>query len=159
MGIEFLNSQVILKPYINTITYQNIADTNVAVVNITQDAKIFVDCYLKKYNKHIIYSNKYDMPTILNADGYIKLKLDNYEILEKNDEMTPQKFAKMYFTIEDYEIKKKTPNLYSRSNAALIEAAILVSKERIDPSIDYFKDVITKTGTEEKKLLNKLMEK
>ena len=58
-----------------------------------------------------------------------------------------------------YEIKKKNPKLYSRSNAALIEAAILVSKERIDPYIDYFKDVITKTGTEEQKLLNKLMEK
>ncbi len=158
MGIKFLkSSEILIEPHLTTKTYQNIKDTNLALINITCDGKKFVKSMLNKLD--LKYNKEFDMPTTLaESYGYVKIKLKKYRILEKKDEIGTSKYAKMYFKIEKYRLKKRAPNLFSRANNALVESSIILSKNKLDKNLNYFKEVISKTGTDEKELLKKLID-
>lgn len=145
MGVDFSSSHIILSPFTSTTTYENIVNTKTAVINITDDANLYVACYRKKCTTHIEYRDDYKMPVIKNADGYAVVVLDRFEIKEKHDTIGSHRYAKMYCSLKEYELKQKRASLFSRANYALIETIILLSKNN-SLSLDYFQNVIKKTG-------------
>src|SRR5438270_8832373 len=41
MGVEWGDSTIVLKPYLETATFRNLADTGSAVINLTDDVRVF----------------------------------------------------------------------------------------------------------------------
>jgi uncharacterized protein len=41
MGVEWGESTIVLKPFLETTTFRNVRETRVAVVNLTDDAMLF----------------------------------------------------------------------------------------------------------------------
>jgi hypothetical protein len=43
MGVEWGESTIVLKPFVDTTTYRNVASTGSAVVNLTDDVRVFAE--------------------------------------------------------------------------------------------------------------------
>ena len=41
MGVEWSDEVIVLKPFLDTATYRNVVSTNTAVVNLTDDVRVF----------------------------------------------------------------------------------------------------------------------
>ena len=41
MGVEWGEESLVLKPFLETVTYRNVTDTRVAIVNLTDDVRVF----------------------------------------------------------------------------------------------------------------------
>ena len=41
MGVEWAEDAIVLKPFLDTATYRNVAATSAAVVNLTDDVRVF----------------------------------------------------------------------------------------------------------------------
>jgi hypothetical protein len=46
MGVEWSDDVLVVKPFLDTTTFRNLRDTHVAVVNLTDDVRIFVQAAL-----------------------------------------------------------------------------------------------------------------
>jgi hypothetical protein len=44
MGVEWENDVLVLKPFLETATYRNVVETGTAVVNLTDDVRLFARC-------------------------------------------------------------------------------------------------------------------
>jgi uncharacterized protein len=50
MGVEWSDDQLVVKPFLDTTTFRNLRDTRSAVVNLTDDVRIFVRAALLNTN-------------------------------------------------------------------------------------------------------------
>lgn len=145
MGPHEQGDQIILMPFKPSTTLDNILETRTAVVNYTDDVRIFAGCLTGRKqwprSKAIKVTGEYITDSLAHAE----LELVRVE----DDKLRPKLFCKVVEEIIHAPFRG-----FNRAQFAVIEAAILVSRlnrlswRKIEAEIDYLKIGVDKTAGE-----------
>lgn len=157
MGIKQENNQVVISPFKPSTTLANLERSRIAVVNRVEDVRIFAGCLTGRYDWPLSKTESIDAFYLSAALSHLELEVENI----KEDELRPSFFCKIV-----NEVTHAPFTGYNRAAAAVLEAAILVSrlnmlpKEKVEQEIEYLTIAIEKTaGEHEQQAWNWLMEK
>jgi hypothetical protein len=143
MGVREERGFVIVSPFRPSATLEQILREKCAVVNYTDDVRIFAGCL----------TGRYDWPTIPASKvrcNRLEGALAHCEVVLEHVEEEPQR-PKLYLR----EVARWTHapfHGFNRAQAAVIEAAILVSrlhmlpKEKVDSEMEYLSIAVGKTA-------------
>jgi len=126
MGIklEFLDNRyvIVVKPYLNTKTYQNLLRSKVAAILITQDYKLFLQSLYRKDEIKYTKSPLLSLPIVVeNVDYIIECVVEGVE-RESNHRARVSLIAKNLIKGLGSELS------YSRVNSFMIEALVYLTK-------------------------------
>lgn len=156
-GIKYEGEHVIISPYKPSTTLDNILATKCAVMNLTDDVRVFAGAVCKRHNLPPLQTNNHAVPRLSDCLAHVEL-----ELLEVRDDATrPQLIMKKMA-----EFNHKPFTGFNRAQAAVIELAVLVSRlhllprEKIQTELQYLQIAIDKTaGERELEAWGWLMEK
>ena len=157
MGIIFKKKYIIISPFVPSQTYSNLKEYPYAVINFTDDVKIFSDCILGKKKFKIKPTKKIKSFYLQETLSYFEVKVSKYY----QDSIRPRFNCKII-----NETMRKPFKGFNRAKAAVIEGAILISRLKILPlkkikkELQYLQIAVDKTaGSNEKIAWTKLMKK
>lgn len=143
MGIRERDNIVVLSPFRPSTTLENVLETRSAVVNYCDDVRVFAGCLTDRREWPTLPADKVAGVRLAQTLAHAELRLDSIE----DDALRPRLICKV--------VHRRThapfPG-YNRARAAVLEAAILVSRlnmlapEKIDREIEYLKIAIDKTA-------------
>ena len=144
-GIQYQNDLVIISPYKPSTTLDNILATNCAVMNLTDDVRVFAAALTNKTAAPTLQANKIKACRLADCLAHVEL-----ELIEVRDDATrPQLLMKKVF-----EQNHQPFAGFNRAQAAVIELAVLVSRlhmlprEKIETEMQYLRVAIDKTAGE-----------
>lgn len=145
MGIRMRDGQIIIAPFKPSTTLQNLRRDGQAVINLTDDVRVFAGCL----------TGRYDWPTraaahvtgrhLENALVHVEAEVARVE----EDEVRPRFHCRECFRQVHGEFRG-----FNRAQAAVLEAAILVSRldrlpaEQVDREFAYLRNAVDKTAGE-----------
>lgn len=149
MGATVIEGGYLLQPFRPSRTLQNLVSTRIAVVNFTDDVRIFAGCVAGRHVPVDVRKATYiDCPRLADALSHDEITVERVE----DDPQRPKFFCKTYFS--DGHRRFEGMN---RAKAAILEAAVLVSRldllddEKVDQEIAYLAIAVEKTaGPEER---------
>ncbi len=157
MGIRKENGFYIIAPFKPSTTLENLQRSQQAVINLTDDVRIFAGCLTGRYDWPTTTTTEISGQRLKNALSHVEVEVDHC----KEDEVRP----KFFCSIKHEETHQSFTGL-NRAKAAVLEAAVLVSRlhmlpaEKIDAEIEYLNIAIDKTaGDEELEAWGWLMER
>ena len=155
MGIRVVDELIMIAPFKPSTTLDNINRNKQAVVNLTDDVRIFAGCL----------TGRYDWPTVpatVVAGQRLECSLSHLELEVKkidDDKIRPKFFCE----IKHQEMHRPFMG-FNRAQSAVLELAILVSRlhmlppDKIDAEIKYLEIALEKTaGDEEREAWSWLM--
>jgi hypothetical protein len=153
-GIKKKSKNIIISPYIPSITLQNLRYNNCAVINYVDDASFYVNCILGKKNFKKKKTQIIDGFFLVNSLSYDEVVVK--KIIE--DSVRPSFICEVVKSVS-----KKKYDGHNRAKAAIIEACILASrvkllkKKKILDELNYLSIGVEKTaGNLEKKSWEKI---
>lgn len=157
MGIREEEGLIIIAPFKPSATLENIQRNKTAVINRTDDVRIFAGCLTGRKDWPLIDTEQIEGKRLETALSHLELELEHFE----DDELRPRFYCRPV-----HEVNHRSFQGFNRSQAAVLEAAILVSRlhmlpsEKIKQEIEYLSIAIDKTaGENEKVAWDWLMEK
>lgn len=142
-GIRWMQDMVVISPYRPSTTLQNILDTQCAVLNLTDDVRVFAAAIAKRKTFEVVDAQVINGVRLSNALVHHELKLDH--VVE--DTQRPQLWMKVVHSAQHGMF-----NGFNRAQAAVIELAVLVSRlhmlpiEKISNEMQYLQIAIDKTA-------------
>ena len=143
MGITQQDSHIILAPFKPSQTLDNLKHTPYAVINRTDDVRIFAGCLSGRKTWPLVATKNIVVKRLQAVLSHVEIKV----VKIKDDALRPQLYA---------EVLSETVHApfvgFNRAQSAVIELAILVSRldrlppEKILTEIDYLKIAIDKTA-------------
>ena len=142
MGVRHVDGHVLLMPFRPSATLDNILASGKAVLNLTDDVRVFAGCV----------TGRRDWPTLALADGshrlagclaHVPLGLDRQE----DDELRP-----VLWMAPGEQVIHGAFAGFNRAQAAVIEGAVLVSRlgmlpeEKVNRELAYLQIAIEKTA-------------
>ncbi len=148
MGIIFLDDEYIsLKPYTSTHTYENLRESNVVSLNLTDNVFLFCLAALKGkiidenrieipndyYNYNEISSNETGLkdvrfPYLKEAWGVLFCRVEHFSVEETKDEIGKAKRALFRLKIIDIKKIRESYKLFNRAENLIIEALVLLTR-------------------------------
>jgi hypothetical protein len=119
MGIHVLEEGMLLMPFRPSTTLENVLATGVAVMNATDDVRVFSGCLTGRRDWPCVPSDRVVGCRLESALSHTELKLQRVE----EDPLRP----KLYCTVA-HEAQHRPFKGFNRAQFAVIEAAILVSR-------------------------------
>lgn len=157
MGIREENGLVVIAPFKPSATLDNIRRNKTATVNRVADVRVFAGCLTGRRDWPLSDTNIIKGKRLECALSHVELEMERFE----EDKTRPQFFMKVV-----HEQTHQPFHGFNRAQAAVLEAAILVSRlhmlpeKKIREEIDYLRIAIDKTAGENEKLAwDWLMEK
>ncbi|MBI4006142.1 MAG: DUF447 family protein [Gammaproteobacteria bacterium] len=157
MGIREEEGCYVVAPFRPSITLDNLRRTGYAVINMTDDVRIFAGCLTGRRNWPTVPAEVIECQRLENALSHVEVEVKYC----KEDEQRP----KFYCEVRHLVTHKPFMG-FNRAKAAVIEAAVLVSRlhmlsvEKVDSEIEYLKIAIDKTsGDQEREAWDWLMER
>ncbi len=144
-GIRIQDELVIISPYKPSATLDNILLTGHAVVNLTDDVRVFAGALTGRKAWSLAPAEKVHGFRLVDTLAHKELKL----IKVLDDALRPQLFLEVV-----YEAQHAGFQGFNRAQAAVIEMAVLVSRlkrlpmEKIQQEMDYLRIAIEKTAGE-----------
>lgn len=145
MGIRFEDGFTVIAPFKPSQTLTNIETTGVAVVNVTDDVRLYAGCVTGR-NDWLTYPATMVRGQVLDsALSHSELKV----VKQADDELRPR-----IYMIEVSNSVSLPFRGFNRAQAAVIEGAILVSRlhmlsaEKIDSEMAYLSIAVEKTAGE-----------
>jgi len=142
-GIRKEDGYVIISPYKPSTTLQNILATQHAVLNLTDDVRVFAGALTGRQPWNLIATKDIKGFRLENCLAHQELKLVKVE----DDDVRP----KLYLEVIHEEQHQPFAG-FNRAQAAVIELAVLVSRltrlpmEKITQDIEYLKIAVDKTA-------------
>ena len=147
-GIKYEGENIVISPYKPSTTLDNILATKCAVMNLTDDVRVFAGALTARQPWQLTQANKIKGFRLINCLAHVEL-----ELIEVRDDATrPQLIMQ---TVAEFNHKPFAG--FNRAQAAVIELAVLVSrlhllpKDKIMSEIEYLKIAIDKTAGEREK--------
>jgi len=143
MGVHIIDDEFIILPFRPSTTLNNILQSESAVINYTDDVRIFAGCLTGKRDWPLTATEKIKGHYLSAALAHKELKLDRVE----DDETRPKLYCKAIHSVNHAPFQG-----YNRAQFAVLEAAILVSRlhrlslEKIESEIDYLSIGLNKTA-------------
>lgn len=144
-GVREENGFVIISPFKPSTTLENILATKVAVVNLTDDVRVFAGALTKKFRAEVVTAEKIQGFRLAETLAHKELTLEK---MVENDER-PQLWMKVVHEKNHQPFKG-----FNRAQAAVIELAVLASrltmlpKEKIMQEKKYLQIAMDKTAGE-----------
>lgn len=143
MGIRHCDDLVVIAPFKPSQTLMNLEATHCAVVNVTDDVRIYAGCLTGRSDWPTRPANRVRGHILEAALHYRELQV----VKRVDDELRPQ-----IYLSEVHQGTVKAFSGFNRAQGAVIEASILVSrlhmlpKEKIDTEMAYLEIAIQKTA-------------
>ena len=144
-GVQFEGEQVIIAPYVPSKTLDNIVATGFAVMNMTDDVRVFAGA--------LTHRTQWPLQPINNHQGYRLTDCLAHTVLQlievRKDETRPQ-LVMQVVSSENHQPFQG----FNRAQAAVIELSILVSRlprlprKKIQSEMQYLQIAIDKTAGE-----------
>ena len=157
MGIKEQDGLIIIAPFKPSTTLENLVRHGLAVVNFTDDVRIFAGCITGRYNWPTIAASKIEAMRLRDTLSHVELKVARYE----DDNLRPL----FYCDVVNQENHKPFSG-FNRAQAAVLELAILVSRldmlpaGKLEDEIKYLEIAMQKTaGLNEQMAWDWLMER
>jgi len=144
-GIRMQDGLVVISPYKPSTTLQNILTSGQAVLNLTDDVRIFAGALVGRQVWSLLPAEKVAGYRLADTLAHKELKLVKVE----DDLVRPQLFLEVV-----HEVQHAPFQGFNRAQAAVIELAVLVSRlkrlpmEKIQQEMDYLWIAIEKTAGE-----------
>lgn len=157
LGIREQDGLTVLAPFLPSTTLDNLLATRCATVNLTDDVRVFAGCLTGRRNWPLAASDRIATPRLEGALTHRELEVVRVD----DDELRPRVFCRVLAE------KAHSPfRGFNRAQAAVVEAAILVSRlhmlsrDKIDAERAYLSIAIDKTaGPSEQEAWGWLMER
>ena len=143
MGVREIDNLTVIAPFKPSTTLDNIKRTGQAVVNLTDDVRVFAGCLTGRYDWPTVPATVITGQRLENTLGHLELEVKKKD----DDELRPRFFCE----IKHQEIHRPFMG-FNRAQAAVLELAILVSRlhmlppEKIDTEIKYLEIALEKTA-------------
>jgi len=123
-GIREQDGFVVISPYQPSTTLNNILQTQCAVMNLTDDVRVFAGALTKKIQFELVSANQVAGYRLKNTLAHKELKL--HKVIEDN--LRPQLWMEIVHE-ENHQAFKG----FNRAQAAVVELAVLVSRLHMLP--------------------------
>ena len=149
MGIREENGLIIIAPFKPSATLENIQRNKSAVVNRIDDVRIFAGCLTGRKDWPLVSAEKITGQRLQAALSHLELELESFE----DDELRPRFYMKTVYEATHTPFKG-----FNRAQAAVLEAAILVSRlnmlseEKINQELEYHTIAMDKTAGENERI-------
>lgn len=157
MGVREEEGLVVIAPFKPSTTLNNIQREQSVVINMIDDVQIFAGCLTGRRDWPTTEAETIKGQYLSNTLSHKELIVERYV----DDDIRPSFYCKVA-----HEVIHKPFLGFNRAQAAVLEAAILVSRlhmlpaEKIDTEIEYHKIAIEKTaGTKEQQAWDWLMDR
>jgi hypothetical protein len=155
MGISRRGDLIVIAPFRPSTTLENLLDRRCAVVNYTDDVRVFAGCLTGRRDWPLVDAERVDAPRLPGALAHTELELAEIE----EDAVRPRLICRTVLDATHAPFRG-----LNRAKAAVLELAILVSRldrlppEKIAREIEYLRIALDKTaGPEEQEAWDWLM--
>ena len=144
-GIQMQDDLVVISPFKPSVTLDNILLTKHAVLNLTDDVRVFAAALTRRQAWTLVAVDEIPGVRLDNALAHKELKL--VEVTE--DTLRPKLFMEVVHEAQHYSFQG-----FNRAQAAVIELAVLASrlkmlaKEKVLSEMQYLQIAIDKTAGE-----------
>lgn len=145
LGFRYEEGFVVLAPFRPSITLENLEQRRQAVINLTDNVAVIAGCLTGRKDWPTLPAHTVGGARLQDTLAHMELEVERIE----EDEVRP----KFYCTVS-HEVTHAPFKGFNRAQAAVLEAAILVSRlsmlpaEKIDGEIEYLKIAVDKTAGE-----------
>jgi len=142
-GIQMQDGLVIISPYKPSTTLENMLATNYAVMNLTDDVRVFAAALTKRQAWTLLPAEKINGVRLANTLAHKELKLVNVI----DDAHRPQLWMQIVHEVQHQPFKG-----FNRAQASVIELAVLASrlqrlpKDKVMSEMAYLQIAIDKTA-------------
>jgi hypothetical protein len=143
MGVRYQQGHVILMPFKPSITHDNIVASGFAVLNIVVDTRIFAGCVTGRRDWPTLAAERIPGVRLQAALSHVELRLAEHQ----DDVQRPRlRMARVH------EVQHALFVGFNRAQAAVLEAAVLVSRlhmlppAKVDSEMAYLQIAIDKTA-------------
>lgn len=149
MGIHHEGGALVLAPFRPSGTLRNLLRERCAVINYTDDVRIFAGCLTGHHDWPLCPASVIDGLRLCDTLAHAEVEIIR---VEEND-VRPRLHARVV-----YEQSHRPFQGFNRAQAAVVEAAILVSRlrmlteEKVDSEIDYLRIAFNKTAGERERV-------
>ena len=157
MGMREQDGLILLAPFAPSTTLDNLRATRQAVINLTDDVSVIAGCLTGRRDWPLVPATRIEGARLQSTLSHVEANVVRIE----DDEQRPR-----FFLCRVHEETHAPFKGFNRAQAAVLEAAILVSRlhmlpmEKIDNELAYLTIAIDKTAGERERLAwNWLMEK
>lgn len=143
MGITRRGDLYVIAPFRPSTTLDNVLRTGFAVVNFTDDVRVFAGCLTGRYDWPLVEAARVDAPRLAGALAHAELELEAVE----EDDVRPRLICRPVL-----EAMHRPFQGFNRAQAAVLELAILVSRldrlpfDKVAREIEYLRIAIDKTA-------------
>ena len=145
MGIRHENEKYLVAPFKPSRTLDNLLHSGAAVINATTDVLIIAGSLTGRHGWPVVDADRLACKRLAGALSHVEVRVES----SKDDELRP------VFTCRPVHSATHAPfRGFNRAQAAVVEAAILVSRLRLLPEqkirseLEYLNIAITKTAGE-----------
>jgi hypothetical protein len=142
-GVKYENNFMVISPYKPSTTLDNILATKCAVMNLTDDVRVFAGALTNRQPWRLMHADKVKAGRLVDCLAHIEL-----ELAEVHDDATrPQLLMKK---VAEYNHQPFAG--FNRAQAAVIELAVLASRlhllprEKVESEMLYLQIAIDKTA-------------
>lgn len=157
LGIRYENDMVVLAPFKPSTTLKNILRERCAVINFTDDVRVFAGCLTERVDWPITPAQKINCSRLKNTLSHMELEL----VEVQDDSLRPRLVCRQVHFETHLPFRG-----FNRAQNAVIEACILVSRlhmlsqEKVQDEMAYLSIAIDKTaGSTEKEAWTWLTQK
>ena len=143
MGVEWGDDVIVLKPFLDTATYRNVVATRSAVVNLTDDVRVFA--------RAAISNPEYPRKPAVKVQGVVLADACSWrELTVRSIDSTPPR-SRIEMAVVHYGAAREFIG-FNRARHAVLEAAIyatrlhLLPREHIDSEMARLQVIVDKTA-------------
>jgi hypothetical protein len=147
MGVRYQSGVVVLMPFVPSTTLSNIVATRHAVLNIVLDTRVFAGCVTGRKAWPTLAAERVSGVRLAVALSHVELQMES---ISDDPQRPVLRMARVH------EVNHAPFIGFNRAQAAVIEAAVLVSRlhmlsaEKVDSEMTYLQIAVGKTaGPEE----------
>jgi hypothetical protein len=144
-GVKYEDDLIVISPYKPSTTLDNILTTKCAVMNLTDDVRVFAGALTNRQPWQLMQADKIMAYRLVECLAHIELEL----VEVRDNAMRPQLLMKKIA-----EFNHKPFAGFNRAQGAVIELAVLVSRlhllprEKVESEMHYLQIAIDKTAGE-----------
>ena len=148
MGVHMLDAERLIMPFRPSITLENILSTGQAVLNHTDDVRVFAGCLTERRDWPLTNSYRVAVRRLADSLAHQELELVHVE----HDDLRPKLYCRVI-----HEVNHAPFRGFNRAQFAVLEAAILSSRlnllpwAKIETELEYLRIGFEKCAGERQK--------
>jgi hypothetical protein len=143
MGLQVVGPEYLIMPFRPSTTLENVLDTGCAVINFTDDVRIFAGCLTGRRDWPLQPADRVECPRLSETLAHTELRLVRID----DDALRPKLWC-----CPVHEASHRPFRGFNRAQFSVVEAAVLVSRlallpsDKIERELEYLRIAVEKTA-------------